>query len=54
MKNLLKKKCISCENKEIKPFSRTEAKNYLNKISGWNIDKKEIKISKEFKFKKFY
>lgn len=37
MRDLINKKCISCENKEIRSFSKTEAKDYLDKISNWSL-----------------
>lgn len=51
--NLLKKKCIPCEDKSIKPMNRAEAEDYLAQTSGWMLDEKAQKISKEFKFKDF-
>ena len=53
MNNLLKKKCIPCEKKGIKPFEREQAEDYLAQISGWTLDEKFKMISKEFKFKDF-
>lgn len=51
--NLLKKVCISCEGKSIKPLSRADAQDYLDETPGWALDKDAKKISKEFKFKDF-
>lgn len=53
MSDLLKKKCVPCEKKGIKPFAKEEANNYLTQLSGWMLDEKFIKISKEYKFKDF-
>ena len=53
MDNLLNKKCIPCEGKGIKPFTRDEVKDYLTQVSGWTLDKDAKRISKEFKFKDF-
>ncbi|MSU44816.1 4a-hydroxytetrahydrobiopterin dehydratase [Candidatus Nomurabacteria bacterium] len=53
MNELLKKKCISCEGKNIKPLNRVDAQDYLNEVQGWTLDEKAHKISKEFKFKDF-
>lgn len=53
MKDLLKKKCVPCEGKGIKPFTKEEADDYLKEIQGWKVDDKYIQISKEFKFKDF-
>src|SRR3989344_8820841 len=52
-KNLLKKKCVPCEGKRIKPYSKTDAQDYLNELQGWTLDQDANKISKEFKFKDF-
>lgn len=51
--NLLKKKCVPCEDKSIKPLSRSDAQDYLDEIYGWVLDKDAKKISKEFKFQDF-
>mgnify|MGYP001564154036 CR=1 FL=1 len=52
-KDLLKKKCVSCKGKGIKPLSRIGAQDYLDKTSGWTLDSKAKRISKEFKFQDF-
>lgn len=51
--NLLKKKCVSCEDKNIKPLSRAGAQDYLDETPGWILDKDAKKISKEFKLRDF-
>lgn len=53
MNNLLKKKCIPCEKKGIKPFDRSEAEDYIAQTNGWVLDEKAEKISKEYKFQDF-
>lgn len=63
MNNLLKKKCIPCEKKGIKPFDKSEARNYLAQTSGWELlevgeeglpqNRKILKIKKEYKFQDF-
>ena len=53
MNNLLKKKCIPCEKKGIKPFDKIEAEDYLAETNGWALDEKIQKISKEYKFVDF-
>ncbi len=63
MNDLLKKKCVPCEGKNIKPFSKEEAQKYLSQVEGWELiwednPKPEqarfgARISKEFKFKDF-
>ncbi|OGI95020.1 pterin-4-alpha-carbinolamine dehydratase [Candidatus Nomurabacteria bacterium RIFCSPLOWO2_01_FULL_42_17] len=53
MNDLLKKKCVPCEGKGIKPFSRADAQNYLDETPGWALDSEAKKISKEYKFKDF-
>lgn len=52
-RDLLKKKCVPCERKGIKPFTRMEAEDYLAQTSGWILDQDAKKISKEYKFKDF-
>lgn len=52
-KDLLKKICVSCEGKGIKPLSREDAQDYLDEVSGWSLDTDAKKISKEFKFSDF-
>ena len=51
--DLLKKKCIPCEGKGIKPFDKMQAEDYLAQISGWTLDNSAQKIFKEFRFKDF-
>ena len=54
MKNdLLKKKCVPCEDKNIKPMSRENAQDYVDESYGWALDQDAKKISKEYKFKDF-
>lgn len=50
--DLLKKKCVSCEE-GVKLLSRANAQDYLDEVFGWALDKNAKKISKEFKFKDF-
>jgi 4a-hydroxytetrahydrobiopterin dehydratase len=51
--NLLKKKCIPCEDKSIKPLGKTAAQDYLDEVPGWALDENAKKISKEYKFSDF-
>ena len=51
--DLLKKKCIPCEGRDVTPFSREEITNYIGDVPGWTLDKDAKRISKEFKFKDF-
>lgn len=53
MNSLLKKKCIPCEKKGMKPFDKFEAEDYLAQTDGWTLDEKAQKISKEYKFQDF-
>ncbi len=53
MNKLLKKKCIPCEDKNIKPLSRANAQDYLDELSGWSLSEDAKRISKEFKFRDF-
>jgi len=47
--NLVDKKCVPCEG-EAKPFTKTEAEEYLNATPGWRIDGDALKIDREFEF----
>jgi 4a-hydroxytetrahydrobiopterin dehydratase len=51
--NLLKKMCVACEGKGIKPFDKAQAEEYLSQVEGWTLDQESKKISKEYKFKDF-
>jgi len=63
--DLLKKKCVACEGKGIKPFDKAQAENYMTQISppapdqsggragGWSLSEDTKSISKEYKFKDF-
>jgi len=63
MDNLLKKKCVPCEGRGMKPFEREEAQDYVAQLSGWVLDMGKnpaeeqahygARISKEYKFKDF-
>ena len=52
-KDLLRKVCISCEGKDIKPLNRADAQDYVDEQIGWVLDNDAKKISKEYKFKDF-
>lgn len=51
--NLLKKKCVPCEKKGMKPMSRGDAQDYVDESYGWILDKGATRISKEYKFQDF-
>lgn len=51
--NLSKKKCIPCEDKSIKPFSKKEATLMLKEIPKWELAKNAKKISRKWLFKDF-
>jgi 4a-hydroxytetrahydrobiopterin dehydratase len=51
--NLLKKICVSCEGKGIKPFDKLQAEEYMGQVDDWSLDTESKKISKEYKFKDF-
>ncbi len=63
MSDLLKKNCIACEKKDMKPMSLGEASDMMADIAGWNMvlendpegPKANIgaRISREYKFKDF-
>jgi 4a-hydroxytetrahydrobiopterin dehydratase len=50
--DLLNKKCVPCEG-GVFSLTREEAEKYLAEVSGWTLDEKTLKISKEYKFKDF-
>lgn len=53
VEELAKKKCVACEG-GVDPLGEEEIKEYLSKVSGWNLVEKEIKkIEKEFQLKNF-
>ncbi len=51
--DLLKKKCVPCEKKGMKPLARADAQDYLDELIGWTMDPDAKKISKEYKFQDF-
>ena len=54
MNDLLKKKCGPCEkNKDLKPFTKTEAEDYLAQTEGWVLSEDNKTISKDYKFVDF-
>jgi 4a-hydroxytetrahydrobiopterin dehydratase len=52
-KNLLKKKCVPCEKKGMKPMERADAQDYVDESYGWILNEDATRISKEYKFKDF-
>ena len=53
MSELSKRKCIPCEDKNMKPLAGGELQDYLDEVIHWNIDFEKKKISREFTFKNF-
>lgn len=61
MRDLLKKKCVPCEKKGMKPMERADAQDYIDESHGWTLDWDKTapedlvraRISKEYKFKDF-
>ena len=55
MADLIKKKCVPCEKKGIKPFDRERAEEYMVDVKGWTLAEVGLpqKISREFEFKNF-
>jgi 4a-hydroxytetrahydrobiopterin dehydratase len=51
--NLLKKKCVPCEKRGMKPMDRAEAQDYIDENPDWILSEDAKKISKEFKFADF-
>lgn len=50
--NLTKKKCIPCEDKSIKPFTKKEALVYMKEVPQWEVIKGK-QISRTWLFKDF-
>jgi len=50
---LASKKCIPCEDKDMKPFDAKEIEKLLGEIIKWEVSRDNKKISKEFVFKDF-
>lgn len=53
MDDLIKKKCVPCEKKGVRPMDKEEAIKYLAQIPGWDLDDVTKKISREFLFRDF-
>ncbi len=60
--DLVKRKCIPCEDKSLLPFDLERAEEYMVDVKGWELIKSGengpsqedvLKISREFKFKDF-
>lgn len=51
--NLAKKKCIPCEQKNLKSFTRKQAKEYINSLDNWVLEKSAKKISRTILFPDF-
>ncbi len=52
-KDLLKKKCVPCESKRMKPLSREDAQDYVDENPSWTLSSDAKRISKKYKFKDF-
>ncbi len=52
-KNLIKKNCVPCEKKGMKPMEREEAQDYVDESYHWILSPDAKKISKEYKFADF-
>ncbi len=50
---LTQKKCIPCEDKSIKPFTRPQAKEYAILVPEWTLAKNAQKISRTVMFPDF-
>ncbi len=53
MNNLTKKKCIPCEDKSLKPFTKAQVKEYSILIPQWNVASNSKSISRTVLFKDF-
>lgn len=51
--SLIKKHCVPCEDKDMKPLTKTEAKKLLTEIPVWEIDESGHKISRTFELTNF-
>lgn len=51
--DLLKKICVSCEGKGIRPYDLAKAEEYLVQVPGWILREDAKQISREYKFKDF-
>ncbi len=60
--DLVKRKCIPCEDKNLKPFDIERAEEYMVDVKGWELIKsgedgpsqeEVLKISREFVFRDF-
>ncbi len=51
--DLLKKICVACEGKGIKPFDKIKAEEYLSQIPEWILAEDGKQISRAYKFKDF-
>lgn len=52
-KSLIKKKCVPCSKKGMKPMEKAEAQDYTDESYGWTLGEDAKKISKEYKFQDF-
>ncbi len=51
--NLTKKKCIPCEDKSLKPFTRGQVGDYMKFLPHWDLAKNNKKISRTLLFSDF-
>ena len=51
--NLTKKKCIPCEDKSLKPFTRVQAKDYMDFLPDWILEPGAKKITRSMVFGDF-
>ena len=51
--NLTKKKCIPCEDKNLKPFTKVQANEYMNFLTDWVLAKNSKRITRVILFKDF-
>jgi 4a-hydroxytetrahydrobiopterin dehydratase len=51
--NFAKKKCIPCEDKNLKPLTKKQVVPLIVEIPGWTMDTKVKKISRTWLFKDF-
>ena len=51
--DLVKKKCVPCEKKDLKPFSKEEALLQMDFLPNWLLGADSKKISREYVFPNF-
>lgn len=53
MPKLKESKCIPCNDKELKPLTKTEAERLMAELTGWDLSRDGKSIEKDLIFKNF-